>query len=347
MTAVAEGAVVAGIDPADAVQILSPNANRFEWLAARRVGLGGSDISALVGMSQYTSAYELWEDKTGRLPLVDEQSEAAEMGTLLEPVIRDRFARMHGVTVRPTGMLRSARFSWMFANPDGLCSDGYGYEGKTCSLWKAHEWGTEQEPLIPDHAELQAQWCMAVTGLQGWWVACLIGGQRNVSRFVRRDDDLIGDLVLISRDFWHDHVLADVEPPIDGSKACTSLLTERYALSDPTADAVEVPAVVRDELVAARESATEAEKTAKAAHEAVKNRVRMLLGSAERLVCDDDTVWTWQHTERFAYAKFRQAYPALWSKYQKAATVLDVDALSTEHSDIYRQFCTRELRFTG
>lgn len=347
MTAVAEGVEIEGIDPADAVQILHPGANRYEWLLARRSGLGGSDASALVGLSDYTSPFELWEDKTGKLPLVDEQSEAAEMGTLLEPVIRDRFARVHELVVRPTGMLRSARFPWMLANPDGICSDGYGYEGKTCSLWKAHEWGTEQDPLIPDHAELQAQWCMAVTGLAGWWVACLIGGQRNVSRFVQRDDDLIGDLVLISRDFWHNNVLADVQPPVDGGKACTALLTERYGLSDPGAEVVEIPAVVRDELVAERERATAAEKKAEKAHEAVKNRVRMLLGPSERLVCDDTTVWTWQHTDRFKHAAFRKACPELWAKYQKPATVLDVDALATAEPEIYRQFCTRELRFTG
>ena len=347
MTAVAEGVEVEGIDPVDAVQILHPGANRYEWLLARRSGLGGSDASALVGLSDYTSPFELWEDKTGKLPLVDEQSEAAEMGTLLEPVIRDRFARVHELVVRPTGMLRSTRFPWMLANPDGICSDGYGYEGKTCSLWKAHEWGTEQDPLIPDHAELQAQWCMAVTGLAGWWVACLIGGQRNVSRFVRRDDDLIGDLVLLSRDFWRNHVLADVEPPVDGGAACTALLTERYQLSDPTAAAVDIPGVVRNELVAARERATEAEKKAKREHEAVKNRVRKLLGTSERLTCDDTTVWTWQHTERFKHAEFRKARPDLWSQYQKVATVLDVDALAEAEPDIYRQFCSRELRFTG
>ena len=222
------GVPVPGIHPADALQILPPGVDRQSWLAERRTGIGGSDVSALVGLSRWTSRVELWEDKTGRLPLVDEASEEAEMGTLLEPVVRDRFARVHQVRVDLCGMLRSQRWPWMLANPDGLITDKrVGYEGKTCTIWKAHEWGDPDNPLVPDHAELQAQWCMAVTGWDAWWVACLIGGQRNVYRHVERDDELIGDLVEISREFWNRNVLDDAEPDVDGSRGCADFLKAR------------------------------------------------------------------------------------------------------------------------
>ena len=341
------GVPVDGIDPAHARQILAPNPNRLDWLAMRRTGLGGSDVSALVGLSRYTSPYELWEDKTGRSPLVSEAlSEAAEMGILLEPVVRDRFARVHGVEVRQAGMLRSSQWPWMLANPDGVCSDGYGYEGKTCSLWLAHEWGGGDEPLVPDHAELQAQWGMAVTGLSGWWVAVLIGGQRNAYRLVERDEQIIADLVSISARFWHDHVLADVEPPVDGSPAVTALLTERYRVATPGAS-VEITAEERDALVVEREKARDAEKAAKADHEALKNRVRALLGDAEELTCSGRTVFTWKHTSKFSAAKFAEAHPELAKKYRKPATVLDPDRLAADEPELYRAFCSRELRFAG
>jgi YqaJ-like recombinase protein len=38
-----------------------------EWLALRKTGIGGSDIGALLGMSKYTSPYELYLDKRGEL----------------------------------------------------------------------------------------------------------------------------------------------------------------------------------------------------------------------------------------------------------------------------------------
>lgn len=41
--------------------------NRESWLAERKLGIGGSDASAIVGMNPYKSNIELWEEKTGRV----------------------------------------------------------------------------------------------------------------------------------------------------------------------------------------------------------------------------------------------------------------------------------------
>ncbi len=337
-----------GIDPANALQILPPGANRGVWLAMRRTGIGGSDASGLVGLSRWTSPLEVWEDKTGRTPLddsSDEDREAAEMGILLEPVVRERFARQQGLEVTPTGMLQSTRWPWMLANPDGMCSDGDGYEGKTCSLWLGHEWGTDSDPLIPDHAELQSQWCMAVTGLDGWWVACLIGGQRNVYRHVARDDGLIGDLVTISRQFWEQHVIADREPPVDGSAAVTRLLTERFPRANAGTE-IDLSIEDRDELLILRGKALQAERDAKRDGDAVKNRVRKLLGESERLMSDGKQVATWKHTSRFKAAAFTKAEHALAAEYRTTVSVVDIERLAADHPATYRSFCSRELRFT-
>jgi putative phage-type endonuclease len=340
------GSAVPGISPYDALQVLPYGADRQLWLANRRRGIGGSDVSTLVGLNQYMSRYELWEDKTGRLPIVDEPSEPAEMGILLEPVVRDRFASVLGVQVRVSGMLQSQRWPWMFANPDGLCSDGNGYEGKTCSLWKAHEWGSADEPLVPDHAELQAQWCMAVTGLPGWHVACLIGGQRNVYRFVARDDELIADLVAISGDFWQEHVEADVAPAVDGSGSITELLNNRFSMPDPSLTA-EIDPEDWARLAKARDVADTNLKAAQLSAAEVRNQIRQLMGTAERLrVGDGNTVATWKKVNKFAVAKFRTAHPDLASKYLHQIDAIDQSRVAAEHPDIYREFCVRELRFT-
>lgn len=341
----ATGRAVDGIDPEYAVEILPYGVDRQRWLAVRRTGLGGSDASTLVGLNKYTSRTELWEDKSGHLPLVDEQSEEAEMGTLLEPIVRDRFARVHDLDVRLVGTLRSTRWPWMLANPDGVCSDGHGFEAKTCSIFLAEHWADGQ---VPDHAELQAQWCMAVTGLPAWHVACLIAGQRNVYRLVERDNDLIADLVQISRDFWHNHVIAGQPPAVDGSSACTAFLTAHYpaVLVD---DAVEIGPATRDELVLAKEKAAQAEKDAKHDHDEVKNRARRLIGDRARLECDGGTVATWAHIDKLNEKRFRAAEPDLAAAYTRPVSrvELDVDALKTDHPEMYRAYRQRQLRFVN
>lgn len=342
------GVQIEGIDPADALQILPPDADEQVWLAMRRTGLGGSDASTLLGMNRMEAPIELWEDKTGRVPLVDGYlSEEAEMGKLLEPVVRARFARIHKFEVRLAGMFRSTRYPWMFANPDGLVvtDDGLeGYEGKTCSIWVGPQWGTPDEPLVADHAELQAQWCMAVTGLTGWWVACLIAGQRNVYRYVQRDEGLIADLVDVSKHWWETYVEGDIEPLADGSDAYTEHLRKRFRSSN---GAVEVSAEEFDELARLRQKLDQAEKDAKRDNEQLKNLVRRKIGDAEELRCGDKVLATWKHVRKFKKAAFIKADPERAAKYTVTRSVDDIDLarLEADEPDIWRAYLTRELRF--
>lgn len=332
------------IDPDVAELVLPSGADRATWLTTRRAGLGGSEVSTLVGLTRYESPYELWLDKTGQVPLVDESpSEAAEMGTLLEPIVRDRFARIHNLTVDLTGTYRSRQWPWMFANPDGLCSDGCGYEGKTCSQWLAHQW---KEGQTADHAELQAQWGMAVTGLPAWHVAVLIGGQHNEYRLIERDNELIGVLVDVSRRFWHDHVVAGEPPAWDGSDAAVQYLTDRYPLAAPDTIA-DIDVDGRDEIARLREKTIAAEKAATADHEALKNRVRALIGDAEQLMCGNAVIATWRHTGKFSEKRFRVENPDLADQYTRPVTSvqLDTDALATDHPDLYRSCRARRLDF--
>jgi putative phage-type endonuclease len=333
-----------GINPDIAELVLAAGADRQTWLAARRAGLGGSEVSTLVGLTRYESPYELWLDKTGQVPLVDQSpSEAAEMGTLLEPVVRDRFARVMGLSVEPAGTYRSIEWPWMFANPDGVCSDGSGYEGKTCSQWLAYQWKDGQ---TADHAELQAQWGMAVTGLPAWHVAVLIGGQHNEYRLIERDDELIGVLVDVGRRFWHEHVLAGQAPAWDGSDAAVQFLTDRYptAAADTIAD---VDPADRDKIADLRAQTLAAEKAAEVATNALKNQVRALIGDKEQLMCGDQIVATWRNTGQFSRKRFAEAHPELVEQYTRPVSVdeLDVDALAADHPDLYGAFRVRRLEF--
>lgn len=344
------GQTVPGVDPADALQILPPGTDRRVWRAMRRTGLGGSDASTLLGMNGHRASIQLWEDKTGAIPLLDvPPSESAEMGQLQEPIVRDRFARVHGVQVRLAGMLRSSRWPWMFANPDGWVDDGsgtlIGYEGKTADKDLGPEWGTDRSPLIPDHAELQSHWCMAVTGARGWWVACLIGGNRNVYRWVDRDEQLIADLVGISGQWWQAHVVDGVEPEPDGSRAWTAYLKAKFPTAAP-GSVVEVSAREAAALRSERADALRAERHARTGHEGLKNRVRRLMGDAERLVGGGRQLATYKHTSQFRHKAFAEAEPDLYRQYLTTVETTDVERLKHDHPDIYDAYRVRVLRFT-
>ena len=75
---------------------------REDWLQARKAGIGGSDIAALLGLSKYKTPLQLWMDKTGR---ADENFDADSLermhwGTVLEDVVARHYADQRGVKVQ-------------------------------------------------------------------------------------------------------------------------------------------------------------------------------------------------------------------------------------------------------
>lgn len=66
--------------------------NRESWLAERKLGIGGSDASAIVGMNPYKSNIELWEEKTGRvIPEDISEKPYVKYGSEAEDPIRELF----------------------------------------------------------------------------------------------------------------------------------------------------------------------------------------------------------------------------------------------------------------
>jgi putative phage-type endonuclease len=165
---------------------------REKWLEYRQMGIGGSDVAAVCGISRWKSPVELWLEKTGQKPM-DPAGEAAYWGTVMEPLIRDEFMLRTGIKVTQVpAILQHKRFSWMLANLDGIVSDparGEGiFEAKTANAYASGNW----DDGIPDEYALQVQHYMAVTGLQFVYVAALIGGNRFVWKLIEKMMKLSG-----------------------------------------------------------------------------------------------------------------------------------------------------------
>lgn len=65
------------------------------WLAYRRKGIGGSDVAALLGISPWRTARDLYYDKLNIAAVEDNEGNwvALEMGHLLEPLVAKIFER--------------------------------------------------------------------------------------------------------------------------------------------------------------------------------------------------------------------------------------------------------------
>lgn len=277
---------------------------RVSWLAERRKGIGGSDAAAIAGLDKWRSPYQVWLDKTGLVPDNGTAGEAAEWGNRLEPIVATVVQERTGVTLaQPPGPYQHPDYPFMLGHVDRLATHperGEGiYEGKTVGVWSADEWDDDG---VPDRYVLQGQHYLAVTGLPWVLYGCLIGGQRLVTRWVERDDDLIEQLVGIEADFWQ-RVETRTPPPVDGSAATTELLGRLYQVQSGKVVTVDPKAI--EELAVVRAAAKAAEKEARESAAEIDNRLRVMLGDAEVAVDGDGRVLV---TNKEVPAKWVEGY---------------------------------------
>jgi putative phage-type endonuclease len=321
------------------VELPSVEDNSIEWLQLRRHGVGGSEVSTLLGMQNpdWDDPYTIWLDKTGQTPLdLNPPSEAAFWGHVLEPVVRARAADILGVTISKPPMLRSVTHPFMQYSADGFISDSRLYEGKTANAFKASEWKGQ----IPDHAELQVQAGLFVTGKEQAVVAGLIGGQKLELFEVDRDDRIIAVILDTCERFWVDNVLAGIAPPVGAGDASKDALKQLYGRKGGVR---KLPTSEFEEIHARALAHAAAEKREKLAKQQAQNELRKLLAGKDALVGDDDKVWAALKNGVFASAKFRDKHPDLYREFLVDAPKLDTTALKAAHPAEYAEFVSTSV----
>lgn len=188
-----------------------------EWQEQRREGIGSSDASIILGLSQYHSPRSLWMDKTGRAPyerVTPEMERLRHFGHIMEPVIRELTATELGVGImKPEGAVRNEQIPWLRANLDGWTTDGRVAEFKNVHQSQAYQWDGQ----IPDHAELQVHHSGLVLGVRYAVVGGLIGGNR-IAVYELDLNSSVADIVYEAEAAFWKYVETDTPPPVDGIK---------------------------------------------------------------------------------------------------------------------------------
>ena len=201
--------------------------SREDWLRERIRGIGGSDAGTICGLNPWKSRVELYMDKIGEIPPIEE-NDLMYWGTVLEDVVAQEFSIRSGMKVqRQNSIVRCAEYPFMLANIDRkIVGLREGLECKTANAFTKSKW---ENGKIPDSYMAQVQHYMAVTGYQAWWLAVLIGGNDFRYQRIERDQEFIDMLIQLESDFWHNNVLAGVMPEPDGSEACSGIIKKRWA----------------------------------------------------------------------------------------------------------------------
>ena len=261
--------------------------SREEWLRYRKQGIGGSDVAAILGISKWNSAISLWLNKTNQTEDDTQENEAMEWGTIMEPVIRNHFAKVTGKTVVEVhAMLQHPEYPFMLADIDGLTEDEDGnpaiLEIKTASEYKRSEW----EDGVPTYYQTQVQHYLTVTGVKKAYVAVLIGGNAFRVYEVDADEEIQQMLIAVEKEFWN-KVQNMIRPEMDGSDAAKNLLDNIYH------GGIEDEIILPDDAVEWVDAYFEAsveEDNAKAKKQDAANHIKEFMGDYDKAKCYDHSI---------------------------------------------------------
>jgi len=212
------------------------NLSREEWLRLRQKGIGGSDISGVVGQSKWKSALAIYVDKVEDVK-VDDQSIAQELGLLLEPYIIGKFEKWflenEGVSIevsRMESILQDDEYDYMLVNPDGNFTNPKtnmpeGVECKTTTEYKKDEWAGDN---CPAQYYLQCQWGLMITGWSMWWMPVLIGNRIIMVKKIPRNEDVINSIRTAGIAYWENYIIPKIPPAPDGSDSSEEIINALY-----------------------------------------------------------------------------------------------------------------------
>ncbi len=212
--------------------------NNQDFTHNRTNFLGGSDIGAVLGVSKYRSAMEVWLEKTGKK--VDcRDSFALRFGSFAESFIADEYTLLTGETLvdHPHGLIHPThsfcvghidRFilenqeSPLFKS-DGALNVKKLLECKTANHYSQGDWGEPGSDAIPLPYLCQCLWYLGITNLAEIDVAVLLGGSDLRIYTITRDLELESLMFEKAAFFWTEHVQKDIPPKPQSMDDCQAL----------------------------------------------------------------------------------------------------------------------------
>lgn len=309
--------------PDSSARIVLPEcAGRERWLAARQQGIGGSDVGALVGVSEYETAFSVWDSKINGGKDIGDRP-AIEWGHRLEDVVALKTAEEIGLVSRFGGglwadrekphlrvtpdRLATPRRTWKAVGVIECKTAGDGEHWASGSIHPAGQ-GSGSAPL---GYQAQVQWQLGILGLPIGWLGCFVlGSEREFFTVeVHFDKAWFAEMVAEADRIWHDHVLTGEPPMHDLRHRRTEELLKRVS-PVVVRPSVDLPEGSEEWLKTYLEAKAEADAADKRLTEA-KNFFRMWTGDAGAGYLGEHRVVNYPvvNTSGIDLTKLRAEYP--------------------------------------
>jgi|DEB0MinimDraft_10_1074344.scaffolds.fasta_scaffold05795_4 putative phage-type endonuclease len=273
-------------------------------------GIGGSDISAILGISPYKTPVELFNEKINKT--VDyAENFSIKRGNALEPIIIEEYENITGNIVYNHGTIHDKEHNFLFANLDGYVENDMGeikivVEAKSTNRKKI--WGEPGTDQIPDYYLAQAAHYAYITDCEKVDIAVAFNDSVNLY-YYSRNEELEKAIRNKAIEFWN--LVTKRIPP---APLCKNDIELIYKCSGTS---IEADAAILKDLESFI-SIKETIKNAQNKEKKIRDKIAIYLKNNEILTYKGKTIATY--------------------KEQKAPKRIDVKRLQKENPDIAKQY---------
>lgn len=292
-----------------AYEVIANARKRPAWLRARQNGLGASDSAAILGVSPWASAIEVYSEKIDSEIRDQSPSEYAEWGKILEPYLIKKFHERTGRAVRREGrLLRSRRHPWQLATLDARQrKTPRGAPGLVEVKTTKFNWDR-----IPEDIWAQVQHQFAVTRMRYGSVVIFNRTSCETSVIdVKPDPDYIAELTAIEEVFWR-NLEQGIPPAPDGSESAAKTLRKLYPQHVPGKEIMLDTDLI--DVGLALEQAKTSRKEILDEIRAYENKLIAAIGEAEIGRLPDGTAYTFRSQNRAEFISKATSFRVLRRK---------------------------------
>lgn len=205
--------------------------------------LGGTDIAAICGESQFANIHDVWLEKMG---LIDSRvsSIMMEVGTHMESYIAKKYEERTGLALMTAPPLTHPEFAFVGGHPDRHIVNDKGFVGvnelKNITFQK-HKWGDDGTTNCPTGYQIQAMWYAGVLhainkSSERVDLTALIGNQDLRIYSIGWQEELYEALLKHGIHFWNTYILparkakakgkdfAVFAPPVDETESAARMI---------------------------------------------------------------------------------------------------------------------------
>jgi putative phage-type endonuclease len=293
--------------------------NNQDFAQKRQESLGGSDIGAILGLSPYRTATDVWLEKTGKT-LNSSDALPLRFGQFAESFVANEYCRTTGhALIDPPGMYTHAEYPFLTGHIDRLIvtdnetTSAYKVlECKTAHPFKQSEWGQLGSDEVPMSYLVQCLWYLMITNLDQADIAVLFGNTDFRIYNIHRDMAIEQELLERATYFWSEYVQKDQPPPHRTLKDNQKLFSQSMSQKS-----MEANTQLYQEIQQLSQHQQLLEEQALAI-DTIKSHIMETLQDAEVLTYQNQVLATW--------------------KAPKASQRIDSKRLQSEHPELYQNY---------